>query len=84
MCFLSKGRTQAILKESGKMPSDSARLMMVVIGGSRESMQDFKRKVGIQSKEQVELEDSRMAFLTSSVLAGVNSEREGGVTEGLM
>ena len=84
MCFLSRGRTVAILKESGKEPSDSARLTMVVIGSSKESRHDLRRKVGMESREQVELKELRIACLTSSVLAGVKTEREGGEDGGLM
>ena len=74
----------AILNESGKIPSDNERLIMIVIGSSRELRHDFNRKVGIVSREQVELEDSRIACLTSSVVARSKSEREGGVEGGLM
>jgi hypothetical protein len=35
----------AVLKEEGKVPSESERFIMVVIGGSRESMHDFRRSV---------------------------------------
>ena len=47
------------------MPSDSARLIMVVMGCIKASKQDFRMKVGMMSREQVESEDIRMAFLTS-------------------
>ena len=62
------------------MPSESERLMIVVIGDRRESMQDFKSFVGIRSREQVEFEDERMALRTSRVVAGEKSERGGGAT----
>ena len=57
---------------------------MLVIGSSRESRHDLRRKVGMVSREQVEFEESRIACLTSSVVAGVKTEREGGVDGGLM
>jgi hypothetical protein len=60
----------AVLKEDGKVPSESERLMIVVIGDRRESMQDFKSFVGIRSREHVEFEEERMALRTSRVVAG--------------
>ena len=68
--FLRSGFTIAVLKEDGKVPSESERLTIVVIGDSRESTQDFKRFVGIRSRKQVEFEDERMALRTSRVVAG--------------
>ena len=59
------------MKEFGKMPSESARLIMVVIGKTSESRQDFRRKVGIMSKEQEALDDMSMALWIS---AGANDE----------
>ena len=82
--FLEKGRTEADLKESGKIPSRRARLIMLVIGSSRESRQDLSRKVGIISRSQEALEDLRIAILTSSVLAGEKDERRGGARTGSM
>lgn len=70
LCFLRRGRTDADLKESGKMPSERARLMMLVMGRRRESRQDLSRNVGIMSRAQEALEDLRIAVFTSSVLAG--------------
>src|SRR6188768_1558965 len=70
LCFLRSGRSEADLKEWGKIPSESARLMMLVIGSRRESRQDLSRKVGMISKAQDEFEDLRIAVLTSSMLAG--------------
>ena len=58
------------MKELGKIPSERARLMMLVIGSRRESRQDLSRKVGMISSSQEALEDLRIAILTSSVLAG--------------
>jgi len=43
---------------------------MVVIGVRRELRHDFSNLVGISSRLQVESEDARMAFLTSSDEAG--------------
>ena len=70
-----------VLKEEGKVPSESERLMMLVIGGRRASMHDFRRFVGMISREQVESEE-RIASRTSRVVAGENSERSGGATKG--
>ena len=72
----------AVLKEDGNVPSDKERLMMVVMGGSRESMHDFKSFVGIRSREHVEFEEDRIALRTSRVVAGRKSERGGGAVEG--
>jgi len=68
----------AFLKEWGKHPSDKARLIMLVMGKSKESRQDFSKKVGIMASEQVELEDNKMACLTSLRLAGAKVVKEGG------
>jgi len=72
----------AFLYEVGKVPSDKARLMMLVIGRSKESRQDLSRKVGIMSREQVELEDNKIACLTSLILAGAKVGKDGGGEEG--
>ena len=68
--------TIAVLKEDGKVPSERERLMIVVIGGGRQSIHDFRRL------EHVEFEDERMALRTSSMVAGGKSERGGGGVEG--
>src|SRR6187399_3274740 len=59
LCFLRRGRTDADLNESGKMPSESARLIMLVMGSKRESRHDLIRKVGMISRAQEALEDSK-------------------------
>ena len=84
LCFLSSGRTEADLKEWGKVPSERARLMMLVLGSRRESRHDLSRKVGIISRVQEALEDLRMAILTSSVLAGEKDDRQGGTIGGVV
>jgi hypothetical protein len=71
----------AVLKEEGKVPSESERFIMVVIGGSRESMHDFRSFVGIRSREHVKSEE-RMALRTSRVVAGEELERGGAVGGG--
>ena len=75
MCFLRRGRTEADLKESGKIPSERARLIILVIGSRRESRQDLSRKVGMISRSQEAFDDLRIAILTSSVDAGEKDER---------
>ena len=70
------------MKRDGKIPPESERLIVVVMGGSRESMHDFRSFVGMTSKEQVEFEDERMALWTSRVIAGKKSEGRGGGVEG--
>ena len=84
LCFLSSGRTEADLKEWGTVPSERARLMMLVIGSRRESRHDLSRKVGIISRVQEALEDLRMTILTSSVLAGEKDDRQGGTIGGVV
>ena len=82
LCFLRRGRTEADLNESGKMSSESARLIMLVMGSKRESRQDLIRKVGMMSRAQEALEDLRIAALTSAMLAGEKDERQGGTRGG--
>ena len=84
LCFLRSGRTEADLKDWGKIPSESARLMMLVIGSRRESRQDLSRKVGMISRAQEEFEDLRIAVLTSSMLAVEKDERQGGTIGGVV
>ena len=45
-------------------------------------MHDFRRSVGVISREQVEFEEERIALRTSRVVARGNSERSGGATTG--
>jgi hypothetical protein len=68
--FFNRGFTRAVLKEEGKVPSASERLMSVVIGKRRESRQDLRSMVGMRSRVQVEFEENRIAFRTSIVEAG--------------
>jgi len=72
------------LKDWAKIPSESARLMMLVIGSRRESRQDLRRKVGMISRAQEAFEDLTIAVLTSSVVAGEKDERQGGTTGGVV
>ena len=72
----------AVLKEDGNIPSESERLMREVMGGTRESMHDFRSSVGIRSREQIEFEEERIELRTSRVVARGNSERSGGATRG--
>ena len=74
--------TIAVLKVAGKVPSDSERLTIVVIGGSKESMHDLRSFVGMRSREHVESEDERIALRTSRMVAGGKSERSGGAVKG--
>ena len=68
----------AVLKIVGKNPSWSALFMTVVIGISRDSRQDFSKKVGMESSRQLAFDEVRMMFLISSGVAGGKSERLGG------
>lgn len=66
------------MKESGKEPSEMAKLMMVVIGTNKESRHDLRRNVGMISSEDEAEEDERIAFLTSWWSAGRKVEQGGG------
>ena len=74
----------AVLKVVGKNPSWSALFMTVVIGLSRESRQDFSKKVGMESSKQLAFDEVRTMFLISSGVAGKNVERLGGGDEVLV
>src|SRR2546425_1141 len=73
---------KASLKLVRKEPSRKDKFMMLVIGVIRESRQDLRRKVGMVSREQVALEDIRMACRTSSWLVGEKVLKGGGLQEG--
>ena len=62
----------AVLKLARKEPSDRDRFTRVVKGVTRTSIHDFNKEVGIESRQQVVLEEVRMIFLTSAVVAGKN------------
>ena len=72
----------AVLKEDEKIASESDRLMIVVIGGNRESIHDLRSSVSMRSREHVEFEEKRIVMRTSRVVAGGKSERGGGAVEG--
>lgn len=72
----------ACLKEEGKVLLERQRLRRVVIGGRRESMQDFTRKVGTRSREEVELFADRISFRTSDCVVGEKVVRSGGGEDG--
>ena len=52
------------MKLVGKEPSRKDKFMMLVIGVIRESRQDLRRKVGMVSREQVALEETKQASNT--------------------
>ena len=54
----------AIMKQDGNIPSESERLIIVVMGGSRESMHDFRSFVDMTSREHVVFEEERMVLWT--------------------
>jgi hypothetical protein len=72
------GVTKACLKESGKEPVESERLIILVIGVRREWRHFLRRKVGMMSMEQVESEEVRIASETSAGEAGEKVEKDGG------
>ena len=57
---------------------------MLVIGRIKESRQALRRKVGIVSREQVALEEDKIALRTSSGLVGENEHNDGGLEVGRM
>ena len=75
---MSSGLRMAVLKESGNVPSVMHRLIRVVIGRRRDSMQDLRSLVGMRSSEHVEFEEERIAFRTSSGVAKVKLDSTGG------
>lgn len=58
------------------------RLMRLVMGTIRASRQDFKSRVGMKSREQVESDMPRIAFLTSVSVAVENFDKMGGGVSG--
>ena len=60
----------AVLKLAGKEPPARDKFKRVVIGVTRTSIHDFNKEVGIESRQQVVLEEVRMIFLTLAVVAG--------------
>ena len=70
--------TKAHLKESGKVPEESDRFTMVVMGPRRAWRHFLRRKVGMRSRGQVESEEARMASETSEAEAGGKAESGGG------
>ena len=72
----------ACLKEEGKVASEMQRLRRVVIGRRRESRHCLRRKVGRISRGQVELDEERIRFRTSSGVVEVRRFKVGGGTSG--
>src|ERR1051325_3727000 len=68
----------ADLKQSGKVPSVSERLMIVVMGWIRASRQDLRSWVGMESRAQVALEEIIIAFRTSASVVGEKNDKDGG------
>ena len=60
----------ASLNLEGKRASERDKLIMLVMGWIKASMYDLRKKVGMMSREQVELEDEKIKLRTSSVVAG--------------
>ena len=50
-------------------------MISVVMGMTRESRQDLSSRVGMESREQVALEEARIAHRTSSAEAGEKSDK---------
>ena len=68
----------AVLKESGNVPLVMQRLIEVVIGMRRGSIQNLSCFVGIRSRGHDKLEEERMAVRTSSRVENGKFDRIGG------
>ena len=77
--FLKQRSDDCCFEVIRKVPSERARLIIVVMGRAKESRQDLRRKVGMKSRVQEALEEERMACLTSWMLAGRKEEQAGGM-----
>ena len=60
------------------MPSESERFINLVTGRRRASIQDLRSLVGKTSRGQVEFDEERIAWRTTSGVAGRKSDRRGG------
>jgi len=72
----------ACLNSLGNVLSEMHRLRSVVMGGRRASRQDLRSVVGIRSRQQVELEQDKIANLTSALVSELKDTNEGGVGKG--
>ncbi len=77
-CFFSNGETTACLKEDGKTPFESERLISWVMGTTRALIQDFSSLVGITSREQDESVEERIRLCISSREASSKFDSKGG------
>ena len=59
--FFTRGLTRAVLKEVGKLTSESERFFNLVTGRRRASIQDLRSLVGKTSRGQVEFDEERIA-----------------------
>jgi hypothetical protein len=74
--FLSRGVTKERLKSMGKLPTESERLIILVIIGTRTEEQSFKREVGIGSSSHCLLGSAFRRSEISASVAGENTERD--------
>jgi hypothetical protein len=81
-CFFRRGLRIAVLKASGKTPSVILRLIRVVTGRSRGSMQVLRSLVGRRSRGHVEFDEERIAMRTSSGVASAKFDSMGGTVAG--
>ena len=72
----------AVLKAPGKEPTARDKFISVVIGLIRASRQAFKRKVGIESKLQVALDEETIILRTLASVAREKMDKEVGVRGG--
>ena len=80
--FSERRRTKVFLKLEGKEASRRDMFMVLVMGVMIESRHDLRSKVGIVSREQVALEEIRMARRISSWLVGEKVLKDGGIEVG--
>ena len=77
------GTTKAVLKQSGKTPSDRERLIIVTIGLARMSMHSLMINVGQGSRLQLLLGASDISLRTSSRETGLKNSKGLGVCDGV-
>src|ERR1051325_10025173 len=65
------------LKQSGRVPSVSERLMIVVMCWIRASREDLRSWVGMESRAHVALEESIIVFRTSASIVGEKNDKDG-------
>ena len=82
--FFNSGMTTASFQQSGKIPDSIELLIMLLITGISDLLQDFSKCVGMGSRQQeVDLEFSMNTRTSSSANSSKASVRVGGIVESL-